>query len=100
MESLPSFLTSNSLPMLGFTFQLLFQYQLPVMSEGEKNRGGAVVRGRDNPPPVRIGLTDLLNMGGGNGPHCLPGSGITGYSIWSKLGFPLSHKHSKKPIVF
>ena len=41
--------------------------------------GGAVVMGEDNlPSPVRIGLTDLQNIGGASGPPGPPGSGTTG----------------------
>ena len=50
------------------------------MPEVEKHRGGAVVIGGDNlPSPVRIGLTDLQNIGGGGAgaPPGPPGSGIT-----------------------
>ena len=37
--------------------------------------GGPVVIGGDNlPSPVRIGLTDLQNIGGASGPPCPPGS--------------------------
>ena len=40
-----------------------------------KSNGGQVVIGGDNLPSlVRIGLTDLQNIGGASGP---PGSGIT-----------------------
>ena len=39
---------------------------------------GPVVIGGDNlPSPVRIGLTDLPNIGGASGPPGPPGSGIT-----------------------
>ena len=39
-----------------------------VMPEGEKHWGGAVVIGGDNLPSlVRIGLTDLQNIGGASG---------------------------------
>ena len=40
--------------------------------------GGPVVIGGDNlPSPVRIGLTDLQNIGGASGPPGPPGSGTT-----------------------
>ena len=45
-----------------------------------KTLGGpvAVVIGGDNlPSPIRIGLTDLPNIGGASGPLGPPGSGIT-----------------------
>ena len=41
---------------------------------------GPVVIGGDNlPSPVRIGLTDLQNMGGASGPPGPPGSGTTDF---------------------
>ena len=50
-----------------------------------KTLGGpvAVVIGGDNlPSPIRIGLTDLPNIGGASGPlGPPPGSGITGKRI-------------------
>ena len=40
--------------------------------------GGPVAIGGDNlPSPVRIGLTDLQNIGGASGPPGPPGSGTT-----------------------
>ena len=43
--------------------------------------GGAVVIGWDNlPSPVRIGLTDLQNIGEASGHRGHPGSGITALS--------------------
>ena len=48
------------------------------MPESEKHWGGPVVIGGDNlPSPVRIGLTDLQNIGEASGPPGPPGSGIT-----------------------
>ena len=50
-----------------------------MLPEGEKHWGGPVVIGGDNLPSlVRIGLTDLSNIGGGaSGPPGPPGSGTT-----------------------
>ena len=50
------------------------------MPEGEKHWGGAVVIGGENlPSRVRIGLTDLQNIGGASGPPGHPGSGTTAF---------------------
>ena len=57
------------------------------MPEGEKHwgGGGAVVIGGDNlSSPFRIGLTDLQNIGGTNGPPGPPGSGITVVTLYRK----------------
>ena len=40
-------------------------------------RGPVVIGGDNLPSPVRIGLTDLPNIGGASGPPGPPGSGIT-----------------------
>ena len=53
------------------------------MPEGEKHGGPVVIGGDNLPSPVRIGLTDLQNIGGASGPPGFPGSGITAL-IWNQ----------------
>ena len=62
-----------------FYYDFFFEYVLfSVVPEGEKLWGVPVVIGGDNlPSPVRIGLTDLENIGGPPGPP--PRSGITAF---------------------
>ena len=42
-------------------------------------RGAVAIGGDDLPSPVRMGLTDLQNIGVARGPLGPPGSGTTGY---------------------
>jgi len=44
-------------------------------------RGPVVIGGDNLPSPVRIGLTDLPNIGGASGPPGPPGSGTTELNI-------------------
>ena len=54
------------------------------MPEGEKHWWVPLVKGGQNlPPMVRIGLTDLPNIGGASGPPGPPGSGIT--AGWNRV---------------
>ena len=56
-----------------------------------KNIGGgpAVIGGDNLPSPVRIGLTDLQNIGGASGPPGPPGSGTT--AELEPMSLPLNH---------